>query len=173
MKQLRGVELRRYIKKDRQEKANTHEIVVIGENIQYATNVASLFRIFDAIKVKELILTGISIKPPFGKDLKKASRNKEESLPWKYVEHPGKDIQRLKKLGYEIIALEVTDKGTRFSDRNYPEKVCIVIGNETYGVTRNTLEKVDSSVYLPMFGKGASLNVTVAAAILCYHIALN
>ncbi len=171
MKQLRDAELKRFLKDDRQKKPNKHEIVVIAENIQYATNVASMFRILDAVKVKEFILTGISMKPPFGKDLKKASRNKEESLNWKYSQHAGVDIARLKKQGYEIIALEVADKSVRFNERNYPEKVCLIVGSEVFGVTKNTLEKVDSAVFLPMFGKGASLNVTAALGIIVYHIA--
>ena len=169
MKQLKRIELKRFLKQDRSDKGS-HEIVVIAENIQYAQNVASLFRLLDAIKAKELILTGISHKPPFGKDLKKVSRNKEESLTWKYEEHAGKDINRLKKDGYEIVALEITDKSVHYAKRSYPEKICIVIGNEAYGVTKTTLEKVDSAVYLPMYGKGASLNVTMSLTALVYHI---
>ena len=169
MKQLRKTELKRFLKQDRGDK-NSHDIVVIAENIQYAQNVASLFRLLDAIKAKELVLSGISHKPPFGKDLKKVSRNKEESMPWKYSEHTGNDINRFKKAGYEIIALEITDKSVHYAKRDYPQKVCIVIGNEAYGVTKTTLEKVDSAVYLPMYGKGASLNVTMSLTALVYHI---
>ncbi|MBN1916016.1 tRNA methyltransferase [Candidatus Dojkabacteria bacterium] len=169
MKQLRGIELKRFLKKNRQE-LETKEIVVIAENIQYARNVASLFRILDAVKAKRLILSGISQKPPFGKELQKVSRHKELSLPWEYQEHPGNEINKLKKQNYEILALEITDKVAHYAKREYPNKICIVIGNETYGITKGTLEKADSSVYLPMYGKGASLNVTMSLVVLCYHI---
>lgn len=168
MKQLKKVELKRFLKKDRKE--DLKSIVVVAENIQYATNVANMFRLLDAIQVEELILTGISHKPPFGKDLKKTSRSKEKGVRWKYVEHPGKEVNKLKEKGYEIIALEITDKSTLYTKRNYPDKICVLVGNETYGVVKNTLEKVDSSVYIPMYGKGASLNVTMSLGILCYHI---
>lgn len=169
MKQLRGIDLKRFLKEGRQGQL-PKEVVVIAENIQYARNVASLFRILDAVKAKELILTGISQKPPFGKELQKVSRHKELSLPWKYFEHPGNEINKFKKQGYEIIALEITDNSVHYAKRKYSSKVCIVIGNETYGVTKGTLEKADSSVYLPMYGKGASLNVTMSLVVLCYHI---
>ncbi len=47
-------------------------------------------------------------------------------------------------------------------------KICFIAGSEVYGVTRQTLEKIDLSVYIPMFGKGASLNVSSSVAVVLY-----
>jgi tRNA G18 (ribose-2'-O)-methylase SpoU len=167
MKQLRGVELKRFLK---QNKTKQVEIVLMLENIQYAQNVATIFRTADAAGVRKIILSGISQTPPFGKDLKKASRSKEESVPWEYVENLGKKINSYKDQGYQVIAVELTDSSVNFKEFPYGEKIVLVGGSEVYGVTRNTLEKVDASVFIPMHGKGASLNVSTAMAVVMFNI---
>jgi 23S rRNA (guanosine2251-2'-O)-methyltransferase len=167
MKQLRGVELKRFL---RQNKSKKIDIVLMLENIQYAQNVATIFRTADAAGVRKLILSGISQKPPFGKDLKKASRSKEESVDWEYVENLGKKINMYKKQGYQIIALELTDESSNYKEFSFGEKIVLIGGSEVYGITKNTLEKVDASVFIPMNGKGASLNVSTALAVVMFNI---
>ncbi|MBD3363215.1 tRNA methyltransferase [Candidatus Dojkabacteria bacterium] len=167
MKQLTKTEIKRFKKKTSKHNKN---IVIIAENVQYAKNVASLFRIADAVKVQKIILTGISRKPPFGKGLRKVSRNKEKSVHWEYSKHSGKPINKLKRKGYQIIGLELTDESQNYRNLDYPNKTCIVIGNETYGIVKTTLSKLEKAVYIPMYGKGASLNVTTSCAVLLYEI---
>lgn len=170
MKQLRGVDLKRFLRKI---KKPQFEMYLMLENTQYATNVASIFRSAEAFSVKKIFLTGISHKPPFGKDLKKASRSKEESVPWEYVKTSGEVINKLKKRGFEIVGVEITDESIDISEYEVPEKVLLVLGNETYGITQNTLDKLDKSVFIPMFGKGSSLNVSQAGAVALNNIINN
>lgn len=167
MKQLRGIELKRFMKKIPR---HNNDIILILENIQYARNVAGMFRTADAIGIKKIYLTGISHKPPFGKDMQKASRNKEKSVQWSYSEHSGKVINKYKKQGYQIVGLEITDESVDYRDFKFGQRICIVVGNETYGIVKNTIEKLENSVFIPMYGKGASLNVGVSMAVLLYRI---
>jgi 23S rRNA (guanosine2251-2'-O)-methyltransferase len=167
MRQLRKREAKKFFKEKVVRRSYT--LYLLMENIQYASNVASLFRTADAAGVNRIYLTGISQQPPFGKDLKKTSRSKEESVEWMYEKDTGKILNTLKKQGFKILALEITDSGVELDDINRQihgeSKVCLVVGNEVYGVTNSTLEKADVSVYIPMYGKGASLNVATSAAI--------
>ena len=148
------------------------EIYLILENIQYATNVASIFRTADAAAVKRIYLTGISQKPPFGKDLRKTSRSKEDSVEWMYEEISGDVMAKLRKLGFFFVAIELTDNSTLLSDLKDDlkdkEKVCFIAGSEVYGIKKSTLEKVDLAVAIPMYGKGGSLNVSTAVGIVLY-----
>lgn len=175
MKQLRGAELKRFKKTlDRPEQ----EIVIVMENIQYARNVASMFRTADAAGIRQIYLTGITPTPPFGKELRKVSRNKEKSVPWKSGQTTGKVLQTLKNNDYTVVALEITDQGmsiTDFARQELPkiEKLALVVGNEAQGVSKKTLERSDTSIYIPMFGKGASLNVTISTAVALYTLLLN
>lgn len=169
MKILNKREIKRIVQKNSR---RDQDIFLIMENIQYARNVASLFRTAEAAGVKKIILTGISQKPPFGKDLKKASRSSEESVAWEYVESTGKAIQNLKKQGFFVIAVELTDSSVDVSKIKEiignKNKICFVLGSEVYGIKNSTLDKVDKSLFIPMYGKNASLNVTAAGAIVLF-----
>jgi tRNA G18 (ribose-2'-O)-methylase SpoU len=55
--------------------------------------------------------------------------------------------------------------------RSLPDKLALVIGTESTGVSRYMLEKADRRVYLPQNGFADSLNASVAAA-LCLHTLL-
>jgi len=46
--------------------------------------------------------------------------------------------------------------------------VALIVGNETSGVTEETLKFADQIVEIPMWGINKSLNVIVSAAIVSY-----
>jgi len=48
--------------------------------------------------------------------------------------------------------------------------VALVFGNETSGITAETLKLVDQIVEIPMWGINKSLNVIVSAAIVSYWL---
>lgn len=166
MKPLTKKEIKKFFKK---EFKRNKDIVLVLENIQYAKNVASMFRTADAAGVSKIYLTGISTKPPFGKELKQVSRTKEDSVQWVYVETNGKLLQTLKKKGYFIVAVELTDKSKHIDELKdilkNEKKVALILGNEVSGIPKKTLEKCDMAIFIPMYGKGASLNVSSSAAI--------
>ncbi|HEX9804769.1 MAG TPA: TrmH family RNA methyltransferase [Candidatus Dojkabacteria bacterium] len=170
MEQLRGIDLKRFL---RRVKKPDIELFLLLENIQYAKNVASIFRTAEAFFVKKIFLTGISKTPPFGKDLKKASRNKEEKVHWEYKKTTGETIQSFKNRGFEIVSLEITDKSENIAEFKPKKNTLLIVGNETYGVTKETLERSDKSVFIPMFGKGSSLNVSSAAAVALNNLISN
>lgn len=166
MRQLTKKEIKKTINK---EFKRDIEVYLILENIQYARNVASIFRTADAAGVRRLYLTGISQKPPFGKDLQKTSRHSENSVEWMYKETTGEIINTLKSNGFTIIAIELTDNAFEVSDLKAKvkdlKKICFVAGSEVYGVKNTTLDRCDMSVFMPMYGKNASLNVSASVAI--------
>lgn len=161
-------QIKQMFKKVRRKK----EVILLLENIQYAVNVASIFRTADAAGVKKIILSGVSHKPPFGKDLIKTSRAKEKSINWKYIESTTKAIKEVRKEGYYVVAVELTSESKDLSQLSYlvsdKDKICFVLGNEVYGVKEETLSFCHAAIFIPMYGKGASLNVSVSAGIVLY-----
>lgn len=148
------------------------EITLVLENIQYARNVAAMFRTADAARAGRIFLTGISKVPPFGKELQQVSRHKEKSVHWEFFDDTSKAINRLKREGYFIVAVEITDNAIPHYELakliEDKTKVAFVLGSEVYGVKNATLELCDASVFIPMYGKGASLNVTTSGGIILY-----
>lgn len=165
MKPLRGTELKRFVK--RLERP-ARELAVVLQDVEDPVNVGAAFRIADACGASQLVLTGISARPPH-KLIDKVGRGKDRRVPWRYVEDVTVAIGGLKGSGFEVLALELTESAVAYDARAYGPKVCIVVGHEDHGVTRRALEVCDGAIFLPMYGKGASLNVSVALGIACYH----
>ncbi len=166
MKQLQGTEIKRLMRSYRRAHPPQHEIVALCQSVEYPANVGSVFRLADALDLEEVILTGITPTPP-NATLHKVARGKELRVPWRYVATPGEVIPELKAAGYLICAVEIADTAVPFMDYEYPERVCLVVGHEDHGVTNQTLSLCDGAVYVPMFGKGRSLNVHVSLSIVC------
>jgi len=170
MKQLRGKDAKKYFKDLPLRK---HDIVLILENVQYAKNVANIFRTAESAGAQRIYLTGISQRPPFGKGLSKVSRGAEHNVKYYYAESSLDIIPKLKEEGYHIIAIELTDKNILLTDlQNYLKdkpKVCFIAGNEDSGVNRTTLELCDNAVTIPMQGKNASLNVTISVGVVLFN----
>ena len=55
-------------------------------------------------------------------------------------------------------------------DSSLPSPVGIVLGNEGDGLPDNLIEKLDSTVRIPMTGTAESLNLGIAAALLIYEV---
>ena len=150
---------------------------MVLENVEYPVNVGSIFRIADAARIEELILTGITPTPP-NPTIVKVGRNKHKNVHWRYEKEASKPIVELKAQGYRVFALEITEEASPYYEINWPAKTCLVVGNEDHSVTRATLALCDdaasshvrSGVFIPMWGKGLSLNVHVALAVVVFHI---
>jgi 23S rRNA (guanosine2251-2'-O)-methyltransferase len=166
MKQLRLTDQKRLY---RQFKYPDLELVFILQSLAKEVNVGSAFRIADACRVREMFLTGIT-PVPGSPTLRKASRGKEKVVPWTYLDDPQEIIQELKAEGFLICAIEITDASLPYHQLDYPDKVCLIVGNEDHGVTRQTLALCDKAVFIPMYGKGRSLNVHTALAVVSFHI---
>jgi tRNA (guanosine-2'-O-)-methyltransferase len=166
MKQLRGKPLKDFLK---QVKHHEKELIFILQDVQDPINVGSAFRIADACRVQELILTGISAQPPHPL-LRKVARGKQKRVQWRYTEQASDAILSLKEDGYTSYALELTPQSIPYYETEYPDKICLVVGHEDHGVTKRTLAVCDTVIFLPMYGKGASMNVHVSLGIAAYHI---
>lgn len=171
MKQLRPKELKKFLK-DRFK--HNLDICLFLDNIQYTRNVAELFRIADAARVNKLYMSGITPKPPFGNEMQKVSRKKELRVNWESITNPDKFFTKMLKAGYLILALEITDECIDLPDFELEDnqKILIILGNEVNGISSRVLKYASKSIMIPMYGKGASLNVSVSAAIVIYYFVL-
>jgi tRNA G18 (ribose-2'-O)-methylase SpoU len=169
MKPLRGIELKRFVKEQRKQYHIQRDIVIVLQSVSYPVNVGSIFRIADAFGVSQLALCGSTPTPPHP-TISKVGRNKDKVVRWNYHEQVEEVLASLKSDGYFLCAVELTDIATAYFQTHYPQKVCLILGNEDHGITRKVLTYCDSSVYVPMIGDGRSLNVHVCAAIVLAHI---
>ncbi len=61
--------------------------------------------------------------------------------------------------------------GTDYLDSDLVSPVALVVGNEAHGLSTDALALIDEVVTIPMAGRAESLNVGMAAAVLCFEAA--
>lgn len=98
----------------------------------------------------------------------KTSAGAIEYMPVARVTNLVKTMEYLKKEGLWIACADM--KGLDHFDSNMTGPIALVIGSEGEGVGRLVKEKCDFTVSIPMYGKIASLNASVAAGLLMYEV---
>lgn len=169
MKPLIGTDLKRFLRDYKRANRPEYDLVALLQSVEYPANVGSIFRMADGAGLTELVLTGITPTPPHP-TIAKVGRHKSTRIPWRYEKDPAVALGGLKAAGYHLVAVELTADAIPYQSYDYPRKTCLIVGHEDHGVTRATLAACDAAVFLPMYGKGQSLNVHVALAIVAYHI---
>jgi tRNA G18 (ribose-2'-O)-methylase SpoU len=169
MKPLIGTDLKRFLRDYKRQYRPACNLAGLLQSVEYPANVGSIFRIADGAGMAELILTGITPTLP-NPAIDKVARFKTLRIPWRYEPDPVKAIRTLKAQGYHVVAVELADTAVPYHQYSYPLKTCLVVGHEDHGVTKAVLAECDTAVFLPMYGKGLSLNVHVAFSIVVYHI---
>lgn len=154
-------------------------MVAILHNVRSLHNVGSIFRTADGAGVEKLFLCGITPGPVdrFGAvpgPLAKVSLGAEKSVLWEKVASTGRLLDKLKKDGYQILALELA-KGAvpyqKFSKlKAATKKTCLIVGNEVKGIPGPLLKKADKIIEIPMRGEKESLNVSVAFGVAVFKL---
>jgi tRNA G18 (ribose-2'-O)-methylase SpoU len=142
---------------------------LLAWNVRSLWNVGSFFRTADALGVEKIYLTGYTGHPP-RKEITKTALGAEEIVPWEHHTDPIPILEKLKREGWQIVALEQTDRSENLRTFKPDEKVCVVVGHELTGVPEELLELSDALVEIPMLGEKESLNVAVAAGIALYML---
>lgn len=169
MKPLIGTELKRFHRDYKRNHRPGTDLTAILQSIEYPANVGSCFRLADGAGMQGLILTGITPTPP-NPTIDKVGRYKSLRVPWRYEKDPLQAVADVKEDGFHVVAIEISNTAVPYQTYDYPQKTCLVVGHEDHGVTKATLSACDAAVFIPMYGKGLSLNVHVALSIVVYHI---
>ena len=167
-------------------------MVVILQNIRSLHNVGSIFRTADAVGVEKLYVCGITPSPfdRFGEvrgDVAKTALGAEKTVPWDgSARSPlavSKLLEKLKKDGYTIVALELDKRAVPYYEFNglpRPRRprndrgkelgnIALILGGEVDGISPALLKKCDTIIEIPMNGIKESLNVAVAFGIVAFH----
>ncbi len=155
------------------EKLKTEErfpLIVLLDNIRSLYNVGSIFRTADGARVRRLYLCGYTPFPP-RREIEKTALGATSSVPWEYVKDPMTALRSLKEQQVEICVLEQTDSSTPFyTPRPRSHPLCLVVGNEITGVSKEIISIADSAIEIPMYGMKQSLNAAVALGIALFAL---
>jgi len=79
-------------------------------------------------------------------------------------------FDQFKKDGVEIAALDNVPGAISINEFDRPQKLALILGNETEGIEEDVIKKVSQVIYIPMPGIKRSLNVSVATGIALFAL---
>lgn len=170
MRKLKVTELGR-INVAEYKESEKQPLVVVLDHVRSLYNVGSVFRSSDAFRIAGVCLCGITAQPPHP-EIHKTALGAEDSVPWHYFNQTEDAVAWLKELGYEVLAVEQCEGSTLLQDfqRKPDRKYAIVLGNEVKGVQQQIVDMCDGCLEIPQYGTKHSLNVSVAAGIVLWHL---
>lgn len=159
------------------------EIIVIAHNIRSTHNIGSIFRTCEGFGVSRVIISGYSPYPTLAHDTRlphisskltaqihKTALNAETLVPFEYQPEP--DLDTLRAQGFRIVGLEQDKRSIMLPDYTPPTKIALLLGEEVNGITGDLRDQCDDLIEIPMKGQKESFNVSVAAGIALYSLAI-
>lgn len=146
-----------------------HDFVVVADAISDPGNLGTIIRSAEASGAQMVCLIGESVDP-FSPKVVRASAGAVFHVPLLHIE--SWDV--LKQSGFSMIGstshAQVAGIDTKsMYDLDYSGRIAIIMGNEAHGLAEST--PVDEWVTIPHVGRAESLNVAMAASVLCMNVA--
>ena len=142
----------------------TQEISLILDSVQTPYNVGTIIRTSSALGVEHLWLVGATESPTHAKT-NKTAMGTQRYVEWTFVETPTDAITAAREEGYTVVGVELADEASPLHEVDLSGKVCLVVGHEDRGLSKDALAACDAIGYIPQVGKVGSLNVGVATSI--------
>ena len=142
-RKLQNEELNR-ISTEAFKKAPKLPVVILLDHVRSQNNVGSVFRTSDAFRIEKIFLCGITSTPE-NREVHKTALGAEDAVDWEYVKDTTEAVDRLKKEGYRIFAIEQAENTTSLENFSlspvrlgtnpflYPLALIIVVSFKTNG----------------------------------------
>ncbi|MCL1845699.1 MAG: RNA methyltransferase [Defluviitaleaceae bacterium] len=141
--------------------------VLMGENLNDPGNVGALVRTATAAGASAVILTRGSCDV-FSPKVIRAAAGAVLRLPIIANAEPCEIFDTLAKCAVKIYAAHPRGEFLPY-DLNMREKFCLLVGNESHGISDAALARADATVRLPMTNETESLNASIAGSVLLYE----
>ncbi|MBK8955622.1 MAG: TrmH family RNA methyltransferase [Saprospiraceae bacterium] len=145
-------------------------VILCADNIRSGHNIGSLFRIADAFCLESIILGPHCVVPPH-QEILKTALGAQNHVAWESVSDLNEALGSLKQKGYRLVGIEQTLHSEFLHQYKIEktQKYVIVLGHEVHGIQQEVLDILDDFIEIPQFGVKHSLNVSVAAGIVCWQ----
>lgn len=150
--------------------------VAVLEGIVDPTNVGAIFRSAAALGIDAVLVTP-SCCDPLYRRAARVSMGTVFQVPWTRIgsasaEWPQPGIARLQKMGFQTVALALSDTAVSIEDPQLmaEEKLAIVLGTEGDGLSSATIADCDYTACIPMAHNVDSLNVAAASAVAFWQL---
>jgi TrmH family RNA methyltransferase len=145
----------------------TTKSVLLIDAVQDPGNLGTLIRTADAAGVDQIVI-GEGTVDIYNSKVLRASQGSIFHIPIRRG-NLHEWIVKLKNSGHTIFGTSL-DHAEPFQNIEHTGPFSLIVGNEGRGVQQELLSLTDQNLYIPIYGKAESLNVTVAAGVLLYYL---
>ena len=143
------------------------DLTIIMDNVHKPHNLAAIIRSCDAVGIGDI--HGISSNErKVGTNLKSAAGSNH----WVHL-HIHNSIttvlSKLRSAGFFIYAANTSERAKDYRSIDYTEPTAMIFGAELDGISPGILSQMDGEIMIPLDGMVASLNVSVAAAVILFE----
>ena len=143
-------------------------LIVIVQSPEKPGNIGAVIRTLSAAKIDLLIIADPKTDI-YNPNIIRSSLGNVFSLPL-IIDSSLNIINYLKTNKIQIIVADVNKKSTYYDKINYSLPLALVLGSEHEGISNNWIKNSDLIIKIPMKLNVDSLNLSVSAGILIYHI---
>ncbi len=142
------------------------DLTVILDNIHKPHNFNAIVRTCDAVGIQDVQYI------PVTEGYRQLNYYAKGSQKWveahKY-ENFSSVADKFQGKGYQLLAAHFSDSAIDYREIDYTKPTAIVMGTELDGISDETAAIVDQHIVVPMHGMVASLNVSVASAVILFE----
>jgi tRNA G18 (ribose-2'-O)-methylase SpoU len=151
--------------------SHEHDIHLLLDGLTDRANIATAFRLAEAMGIKKLIILDSGYTEPNGQIIKK-SRHTTKYIDHEFSLSTNYEIEPYIAKNWLILGLEITDKSVDLSafspSPNRP--ILLIVGSEQHGISEKLLNTTNACLHIPMYGKNSSMNVMQAAGICIFNL---
>ena len=163
---LGGTELKRLHREWR--RATDQRVALMLDGVQNPFNIGSILRTAAAYSIDQLWLVGSP--SPNDPKVQKTALGSQRFVPTSMCSTTDEALAAARAGGYRVIGVELAEGALPLHEIDLSGDVCIVMGHEDRGLSKDALSGVDHVAYIPQLGKIGSLNVATATAIAIYEV---
>ena len=146
-------------------------VVAVLEDVENPINVGTIFRSAAALGIEAVVLTYDCADPLYRRSIR-VSMGTVFQIPWIVMPIEADHIDILKEAGYTTVAMALSDEAVSIAhpDIKKADKLAIILGNEGYGLDKDTIRRSDHVAKIPMNPEVDSLNVAAAGAVVFWEL---
>ena len=142
------------------------DLTVLLENVHKPHNFSAVLRTADAVGLFEAhaIFFNRKVDTPHA-----TAGGSEKWIRVRDHEDLASATEHLRSRGFRLVAAHPSPDAVDYREVDFTRPTAILMGQERDGLTADALAAADERVRIPMYGMVASLNVSVAAAVLLFE----
>jgi tRNA (guanosine-2'-O-)-methyltransferase len=142
------------------------DLTVLADNVNKAHNVSAILRTADAVGILRIHAVSAS---GLMRRYHMISGGVKDWVGVTVHDSSEAALAALRADGWRLVAAHSGPTARDYRAIDYTRKVAVILGAELVGPSRASLEQADVHAAIPMHGLGASLNVSVAAAVILFE----